>query len=152
MYSKYSKTWLTDSIFILECLWSHMVLRILSILMYVFACLPGRKKPLKHKGLSSKLIVRWKISRLLNAAKTVRSWRRADGRHSVLMQWTKKYNSRYRNELNQNRLGGKLLDLGKASGIVAFVLYGFDVSLEAAHSADRIRIFKSAAWYALTDD
>ncbi len=64
----------------------------------------------------------------------------------------KKYNSRYRNELNQNRLGGKLLDLGKASGIVAFVLFGFDVSLEAAHSADRIRIFKSAAWYALTDE
>ena len=68
----------------------------------------------------------------------------------------KKYNSRYRNELNQNRafnrLGGKLLDLGKASGIVAFVLYGSDVSLEAAHSADRIRIFKSAAWYALTDE
>ena len=64
----------------------------------------------------------------------------------------KKYNSRYRNELNQNRLGGKLLELGKAPGIVAFVLYGFDVSLEAAHSADRIRIFKSAAWYALTDE
>ncbi len=67
----------------------------------------------------------------------------------------KKYNSRYRNELNQNRLGGKVLDLGKgskASGIVAFVLFGFDVSLEAAHSADHIRIFKSAAWYALNDE
>ena len=45
-----------------------------------------------------------------------------------------------------------MLELGKASGIVAFVLFGFDVSLEAAHSADRIRIFKSAAWYALTDE
>ena len=63
----------------------------------------------------------------------------------------KKYNSRYRNPENQNKLGGKLLELGRASGIVAMVLFGFDVSLEAAHSADRMRIFKSAAWYALTD-
>ncbi len=28
---------------------------------------------------------------------------------------------------------------------------GYDVSFEAAHNADRLRIFKSAAWYALTD-
>ncbi len=63
----------------------------------------------------------------------------------------KKYNSLYRNSENQNKLGGKLLELGLATGLVAMALFGFDVSLEAAHSADRLRIFKSAAWYALTD-
>ena len=64
----------------------------------------------------------------------------------------KKYNSRYRNSENQNKLGGRLLDLGRATGLVAMTLYGFDVSLENAHSSDRMRIFVSAAWYALTDE
>ncbi len=59
-----------------------------------------------------------------------------------------KYNSRYRNAENQNKLGGKLLELGRATGLVAMALFGYDVSLEAAHSEDRLRIFKSAAWYA----
>ena len=63
----------------------------------------------------------------------------------------KKYNSRYRNPENQKKLGGKLLELGRAVGIVSFTLFGFDVSLEAAHAANRLRIFKSASWYALTD-
>ena len=44
------------------------------------------------------------------------------------------------------------MELGRAAGIIAFTLFGYGVSLEAAHSADRLRIFKSAAWYALTDD
>ncbi len=43
------------------------------------------------------------------------------------------------------------MELGRATGIIAFTLFGYDVSLEAAHSADRLRIFKSAAWYALTE-
>ncbi len=43
------------------------------------------------------------------------------------------------------------MKLGRATGIVAFTLFGYDVFFEAAHSADRLRIFKSAAWYALTD-
>ncbi len=64
----------------------------------------------------------------------------------------KKYNSRYRNADNQNKLGGRLLDLGRATGLVAMTLYGFDVSLEAAHSADRLRIFMSAALYAPTEE
>ncbi len=64
----------------------------------------------------------------------------------------KKYNSRYRNSENQNRLGGRLLDLGRATGIIAMTLFGFDVSFDAANSADRLRVFKSAAWYALTDE
>ncbi len=61
----------------------------------------------------------------------------------------KKYNSSYRN--SENQLGGKLLELGRATGLVAMDLFGFDVSLEAAHSANRLQIFKSAVWYALTD-
>ena len=64
----------------------------------------------------------------------------------------KRYNSRYRNPENQNQFGGKLIDLGKACGIVAMTLFGYDVSFEAANSADRLRIFKSAAWYALTEE
>ncbi len=56
----------------------------------------------------------------------------------------KRYNSRYRNPENQNKLGGKLLELGRATGIVAVTLFGFDVSLEAAHSADSMLIFTSA--------
>ena len=63
----------------------------------------------------------------------------------------KKYNSRYRNSENKNKLGGRLMELGRATGIIAFTLFGYDVSLEAAHSADRLRIFKSAAYYALTE-
>ena len=41
----------------------------------------------------------------------------------------KKYNSRTRNSESTYRLGGKLLELGRATGIVAMALYGFDVSL-----------------------
>ncbi len=63
----------------------------------------------------------------------------------------KMYNSRYRNPENQNKLGGRLLELGRATGLVAMALFGFDVSLEVAHSAERLRIFKSAAWYAFSD-
>jgi hypothetical protein len=81
----------------------------------------------------------------------VSGWRYAVGHHLVLAESTKKYNSRYRNAENKNKLGGKLLELGRAAGIVAFTLFGYDVSFEGAHSADRLRIFKSAAWYALTD-
>jgi hypothetical protein len=64
----------------------------------------------------------------------------------------KKYNSRYRNSENTNKVGGKLLELGRATGIVAMALYGFDVSLEAASTNERERIFRSAAWYALSDE
>ncbi len=64
----------------------------------------------------------------------------------------KKYNSRYRNSENTNRLGGKLLELGKATGIVAMTLYVFDGSLEASSTNERERIFRSAACYALSDE
>ena len=37
----------------------------------------------------------------------------------------KKYNSRYRTLENQNKLGGRLLELGRASGIVAMTALTF---------------------------
>ncbi len=43
------------------------------------------------------------------------------------------------------------MELGRATGIVAFSRFGYDISFEAAHSADRLRIFKSAAHFALTE-
>ena len=49
------------------------------------------------------------------------------------------------------QLAAKLMELGRATGMVAFTLFGYDVSFEAAHNVDCLRIFKSAAWYALTD-
>ncbi len=64
----------------------------------------------------------------------------------------KKYNSRCRNSKNANRLGGKLLELGRATGIDAMALYGFHVSLEAASTDEREKIFISAAWYSLADE
>ena len=74
------------------------------------------------------------------------------GRHFGANKLNKVYNSRYRNSENKNKLGGKLMELGRATGIIAFTIFGYDVSLEAAHSADRLRIFKSAARYALTEE
>jgi hypothetical protein len=43
------------------------------------------------------------------------------------------------------------LELGRATGIVVVTLFRFGMSLEAAHAADRLRVFKSAAWYAMSD-
>ncbi len=56
------------------------------------------------------------------------------------------YNSRYRNPDNENRFQGRLPELGKATGIIAFTLFGFGVSLEVSAAADQRRIFESAAW------
>jgi hypothetical protein len=64
----------------------------------------------------------------------------------------KKFNCNYRNNENTNELGGKLFNLGRAAGLAAMVMFGFDVSLEDATYKDRQRIFLSAAYYALTDD
>ena len=44
------------------------------------------------------------------------------------------------------------MDLGRATGIIAMTLFGFDVSFEAANTADRLCVFRSAAWYALTEE
>ncbi len=64
----------------------------------------------------------------------------------------KKYNSRNRNSENTNWHGVKLLELGRATRIVATALNGFDISLEAASTNERERIFRSTAWYALSEN
>jgi hypothetical protein len=62
---------------------------------------------------------------------------------------SKKYNVRDRNAENDNKLDGRLVDLGRAGAIVAISLYGFDVSLEDYQAEiDRNHIFLSAAYYA----
>jgi hypothetical protein len=54
----------------------------------------------------------------------------------------KRFNSRYQNSANTNTLGGKLLELGRATGICALPLFGFEVSLEAASTIENERIFR----------
>ncbi len=55
----------------------------------------------------------------------------------------KKYNSRYRNADNQNKLGGSL---GRATCLVAMTLYGFDISLEAVSRMGSFHGFTSLAF------
>jgi|LauGreDrversion4_2_1035121.scaffolds.fasta_scaffold31690_4 hypothetical protein len=62
------------------------------------------------------------------------------------------YTTKYRNSANQEALLGKLLPIGKACAIIGTVLLGPDIPLEEAGHANRVRIFKSAAHYCLTDE
>ena len=62
-----------------------------------------------------------------------------------------KFASSYRNPKNKNELLGKLVSLGKAVSIIAPVLHGIDFPTEKSQHAQRLRLFKSAAYYALTD-
>jgi hypothetical protein len=64
----------------------------------------------------------------------------------------KKFNGRYKNSANTNTLGGQLLELGRATGICAMALFGFDVSLEATSTMECERIFRSGVWCALADE
>lgn len=63
-----------------------------------------------------------------------------------------RYGASYRNSDNQNELFGKLLVLGKACAILGTVLYGPDIPAEESGHEERMRIFRSAAWYALTPE
>ena len=44
------------------------------------------------------------------------------------------------------------LTLGQAMGLVGVVQFGLDVPIENSAHAERVSIFKAAAYYALTDD
>jgi hypothetical protein len=61
----------------------------------------------------------------------------------------KNYYVRYRNAENKNKLGWRLVGLGRAGAIVAIAVYGFHVSLEDNAEIDLKHIFLSAAYYAL---
>jgi hypothetical protein len=62
----------------------------------------------------------------------------------------KNYNVCYSNAENNNKLGWRLVDLGRAGAIVAITLFGFEVSLEDNAEIDRKSIFLSADYYALS--
>jgi hypothetical protein len=63
-----------------------------------------------------------------------------------------KYGTNYRNSTVQRLIMGKHVTLGKACALVGIALYGPNIPLEEAGHEDRLRIFKSAAYYALTDE
>lgn len=63
-----------------------------------------------------------------------------------------KYGTGYRNPLNTVELMGKRLSIGRACGLLAIVHFGPNIPLEEAGHDDRLRIFKDAAYYALTDE
>jgi hypothetical protein len=63
-----------------------------------------------------------------------------------------KYDSRYHCPENSRTLLGRLLTLGKACGLVAVAAYGDDVPMENAGHCERVQIFESAAFYALSDE
>jgi hypothetical protein len=63
-----------------------------------------------------------------------------------------KYGTNYRNSTVQRPIMGKHVTLGKACALVGIALYGPNIPLEEAGHEDRLRIFKSAAYYALTDE
>lgn len=63
-----------------------------------------------------------------------------------------KYGTNYRNSTVNRPLMGKTVTLGRACALVAVVLMGPNIPLEEAGHEERLRIFKSAAYYALTDE
>ena len=63
-----------------------------------------------------------------------------------------KYGTNYRNASVIRPIMGKNVTLGRACALVAVALMGPNIPLEEAGHEERLRIFKSAAYYALTDE
>jgi hypothetical protein len=63
-----------------------------------------------------------------------------------------KYASSYRNALNTHEIMGKRVTIGKACGLLGIVHFGPNIPLEEAGHDSRLRVFKDAAYYALTDE
>jgi len=63
-----------------------------------------------------------------------------------------KFSSSYRNSSNKNELLGRQVTLGKAVSLLAHVLYGLEYPTEKSQHDQRVRLFRSAAYYALTDE
>ncbi len=65
----------------------------------------------------------------------------------------KKYNSRYRNSENTNRLGGKLLELGRATGIVAMGIVTTGIRLSKYEAAEEAhKVFQNEVFAPLVED
>jgi hypothetical protein len=63
-----------------------------------------------------------------------------------------KYGPGYRNALNTHEIMGRKLSIGKACGLFGIVHFGANIPLEEAGHDGRLRAFKDAAYYALTDE
>jgi hypothetical protein len=71
------------------------------------------------------------------------------GRTSFKNELTKRYGSKYRDPDISEVLMGKLMPLGKAFGILAICMFGPNLPTEKHRHADRLRVWKNAAKYAL---
>ena len=75
------------------------------------------------------------------------------GRPSVKkLAVNERYGTPYRNSLNTREKMGKKLSISKACALLGIAHYGPNIPLEEAGHEDRLRVFKEAAYYALTDD
>ena len=63
-----------------------------------------------------------------------------------------KYAPGYRNALNTREIMGRKLTIGKACALFGIVHFGPNLPLEEAGHDGRLRVFKDAAYYALSDD
>ena len=75
------------------------------------------------------------------------------GRPSVRkLAVNEKYGTSYRNGRNTREIMGKKLSIGKACALLGIAHFGPKIPLEEAGHEDRLRVFKEAAYYALTDE
>ena len=75
------------------------------------------------------------------------------GRPSVRkLAVNEKYGTSYRNGRNTREIMGKKLSIGKACALLGIAHFGPNIPLEEAGHEDRLRVFKEAAYYALTDE
>ena len=63
-----------------------------------------------------------------------------------------KYGTLYRNPLNTLEIMGKKLSIVKACALLGIEHFGPNIPLEEAGHENRLRVFKDAVHYALTDD
>ena len=61
-----------------------------------------------------------------------------------------KYGTNYRNSTVTKTIMGKTVTLGRACALVGVALMGPNIPIEEAGHEERLHIFKSAAYYALT--
>ena len=75
------------------------------------------------------------------------------GRPSVKKnQVNAKYGSNYSSSSSAEKILGKRLSIGRACALLGVVMLGPEIPLESAGHQDRMRIFKSAAHYCLSDE
>jgi hypothetical protein len=63
-----------------------------------------------------------------------------------------KYSGNYRNPLNTQEILGKKVSIGRACAVLGIVQLGPNIRLEEAGHDERLRVFKDAAFYALSEE